>query len=82
MAVKRKSVAAVTVNNEKINESYKTFSQEVPLPGLYEIATSKHWVLKLVWGVSFTVFLGLTAFFIYRVVQDFLEEPIITKVIN
>lgn len=79
MAVKRKSLA-VSINQAKINESYNKFSEDVPVAGLYEISKSKHWYLKLIWAIVFTAFLALTAFFIYRVIEDFLEEPVITKV--
>lgn len=68
------------VDMKKLEEGYKSFSYEVPIAGLREIATARHWLLKLVWMAFVLVFFALTIFFLSKIATELLKEPITTKV--
>lgn len=48
--------------------------------GLREAITTKHKLLKCIWAFLFCVGIGATIFFVYQTIEEYLDEPTMTRV--
>lgn len=57
------------------------FVDQVSLMGVADALKSKRLLLKIVWLLIFVVLFSITVFLVYRVVDEYMQNPTATKVL-